>query len=69
MDFIHGTGAEEMVSARVWMVSDVTHGGHREKVRVVVAALRCDVGSHEGCEYRNHLLLMVADDVLEVLDE
>ena len=67
MDFIHGTGAEEMVSARVWMVSDVTHGGHREKVRVVVAALRCDVGSHEGCEYRNHLLLMVADDALDVL--
>ena len=49
------------------MVSDVPHGGHREEVRVVVAALGCDVGSHEGCEYRSHLLLMVADDALDVL--
>ena len=58
-----------MVRARVWMVSDVPHGGHREEVRVVVAALRCDVGRHERCEYRGHLLLVVADDALNVLGE
>ena len=49
------------------MVSDVPHGGHREKVCVVVAALGCDVGSNKGCEDRDHLLLMVADDALDVL--
>jgi hypothetical protein len=36
---------------------------------VVVAALGCDVGGHEGCEYRSHLMLMVADDVLVGLGE
>jgi hypothetical protein len=58
-----------MVGARVWSISDVTHGGRQEKVRVVVAALRCDVGRHERCEYRGHLLLVVADDALNVLGE
>ena len=57
-----------MVRACVWMISDMPHGGHREEVRMVVFALGCDVGGHEGCEYRNHLLLMVADDALDVLD-
>ena len=67
--FIHGTGAEEMVRAGVWVVSDMPHGGHREEVRVVVAALGCVVGGHKGCEYRSHLVLMVADDVLDGLGE
>jgi hypothetical protein len=66
---IYGTGAEKMVRASVWMVSDMSHDRHRKEVRVVVAALRWDVGGHKGCEYRSHLLLMVADDVLDGLGE
>ena len=58
-----------MVRASVWVVSDMPHGGYREVVRVVVAALGCDVGGHKGREYRSHLLLVVADDVLDGLGD
>ena len=49
----------------IQMVSYMSHGGRVEEVRVVVAALRGDVGGYECCKDGDHLLLMVADHPLE----
>ena len=46
--FLHCTGAEEVVFVCIQLVSYMFHGGSGEEVRVVVAALRCDVDQRGG---------------------
>ena len=56
-----------MVPVCVRLESYMSHGGCGEEVRVVVAALGCDVGGYECCEDGDHLLLVIADHPLELL--
>ena len=54
-----------LVSAR--LITYMSHGERVEGVRVIVAALRCDVGGDERCKDVGHLLLMVAEYLLKRL--
>ena len=65
--FLHCTWAEEVVLVGIRLITYVSHGGRVEGVRVIVAALRCDVGGDERCKDGGHLLLMVAEYLLEGL--
>ena len=51
----------------VRLITYMSHGGRVEGVRVIVAALRCDVGGDECCKDVGHLLLMVAEYLLKDL--
>ena len=55
----------DLVSVR--LITYMSHGGRVEGVRVIVAALRCDVGGDKRGKNVGHLLLMVAEYLLEGL--
>ena len=65
--FSHCTWAEEMILVSVRMITYMSHGGRVEGVRVIVVALGCDVGGDERCKDGGHLLVMVAEYLLEGL--
>ena len=65
--FCHCTWAEDVVLVSIRLVTYVSHGGRVEGVRVIVAALRCDVSGDERCKDIGHLLLMVAECSLKGL--
>ena len=56
-----------MILVTVRLITYMSHGGRVEEVRVIVAALRCDVGGDERCKDGGHLLLMVAEYLLKDL--
>ena len=65
--FLHCTWADEVVLVSIRLITYMSHGGRVEGVRVIIAALRCDVGGDERCKDIGHLLLMVAEHLLEDL--
>ena len=67
LDFCQCTWAEEVVLVSVRLITYMSHGGRVEGVRVIVAALRCDVGGDESCKDVGHLLLVVAEYLLKCL--